>query len=183
MGESSGSGLSRRDMIKVASVAGVAAWTAPMIIGSVTSPAAAASGAPLPCSWTYVFFKVGSTVYYTGISGGGNTCNSGSSNNGSPNPVCVTCNGVTYSMSNFTGGQGGSAGHLQAGGSDATDVGTSCSNYIKVNGTTVSAIGGATILAAFSHPSSTLSCACPGSTSSGNSITVCNTGGCGSCGD
>jgi hypothetical protein len=37
-------GLSRRDMIKGAAVAGAAAWTAPMIIDSLTSPAAAASG-------------------------------------------------------------------------------------------------------------------------------------------
>jgi len=37
----------------------------------------------------------------------------------------------------------------------------------------VQAIGGATILAAFSHPSSSLSCACPNNTNSNNSITVC----------
>jgi hypothetical protein len=36
-------GMSRRDMIKAAGVAGVAAWTAPMIIDSLSSPAAAAS--------------------------------------------------------------------------------------------------------------------------------------------
>jgi hypothetical protein len=37
-------GLSRRDMIRGAAVAGAAAWTAPMIIDSLTSPAAAYSG-------------------------------------------------------------------------------------------------------------------------------------------
>jgi len=36
-------GLSRRDMIKGAAVAGAAAWTAPMIIDSLSSPAAAGS--------------------------------------------------------------------------------------------------------------------------------------------
>lgn len=36
-------GLSRRDMIKGAAVAGAAAWTAPVIIDSLSSPAAAAS--------------------------------------------------------------------------------------------------------------------------------------------
>jgi hypothetical protein len=179
--------LSRRDLIKASALAGAGAWTAPLVIDSLSSPAAALSaGASLPCSWTYVFFnKPGdSTVYYTGISG--NTCNSGSSNNGSPDPVCVVCNGVAYSMSNFGGGEGGSAGHLSAGGAScpgttvAIDAGSSCSTFVSVNGTTVKAGGGATILAAFSHPSSTLSCACPGSTSPNNSITVCNTGNCAS---
>jgi hypothetical protein len=36
-------GMSRRDMIKAAGVAGVAAWTAPVIIDSLSSPAAAGS--------------------------------------------------------------------------------------------------------------------------------------------
>lgn len=39
-------GLSRRDMIKGAAVAGAAAWTAPVIIDSLTSPAAAGSLPP-----------------------------------------------------------------------------------------------------------------------------------------
>lgn len=39
-------GVSRRDMIKGAAVAGAAAWTAPVIIDSVISPAAAASLPP-----------------------------------------------------------------------------------------------------------------------------------------
>jgi hypothetical protein len=37
-------GLSRRRMIKASAVAGAAAWTAPVIIDSLASPAAAASG-------------------------------------------------------------------------------------------------------------------------------------------
>jgi hypothetical protein len=37
-------GLSRRDMIKASAAAGVAAWTAPVIIDSLVSPAAAFSG-------------------------------------------------------------------------------------------------------------------------------------------
>jgi hypothetical protein len=36
-------GMSRRDMIKAAGVAGIAAWTAPVIIDSLSSPAAADS--------------------------------------------------------------------------------------------------------------------------------------------
>src|SRR4051812_45903242 len=41
---SEGRGLSRRQMIKASAVAGAAAWTAPVIIDSLSSPAAAASG-------------------------------------------------------------------------------------------------------------------------------------------
>ena len=37
-------GLSRRQMIQASAVAGAAAWTAPVIIDSLTSPAAARSG-------------------------------------------------------------------------------------------------------------------------------------------
>jgi hypothetical protein len=37
-------GLSRRQMIKASAVAGAAAWTAPVIIDSLSSPAAAGSG-------------------------------------------------------------------------------------------------------------------------------------------
>jgi len=44
-------GLNRRQMIKASAVAGAAAWTAPMIIDSLTSPAAAFSG---PCTKYYV---------------------------------------------------------------------------------------------------------------------------------
>ena len=40
-------GMDRRTMIKAAAVAGVGAWTAPMIIDSLSSPAAALS---TPCS-------------------------------------------------------------------------------------------------------------------------------------
>ena len=41
---SEGRGLSRRQMIKASAVAGAAAWTAPVIIDSLASPAAATSG-------------------------------------------------------------------------------------------------------------------------------------------
>lgn len=41
-------GLSRRQMIKASAVAGAAAWTAPVVIDSLSSPAAAYSGACQP---------------------------------------------------------------------------------------------------------------------------------------
>jgi len=70
-------GLSRRDMIKGAAVAGAAAWTAPMIIDSLTSPAAAASscGPGTPnLSYGIVVYKSGSTYYSVKVAG--NTCTS-----------------------------------------------------------------------------------------------------------
>ena len=71
-------GLSRRDMIKGAAVAGAAAWTAPMIIDSLTSPAAAASGcqppASLAISGAAVVYQIGSTIYWTSFASGGTTC-------------------------------------------------------------------------------------------------------------
>src|SRR5262249_20683890 len=110
-------GVSRRDLIKGAAAAGVVAWTAPIIIDSLSSPAAAASGAAgagLPCSWAYVFFKKpnDATVYFTGFSNGLTACGTGSSNNTNPNPACWTANGVTYSIANFSGGDIGSVGSL-----------------------------------------------------------------------
>ena len=170
------SGIDRRTLLKGAAVAGVAAWTAPMIIDSVTSPAAAASGATIPCSWFYVAFKKpgDSVVYWTGSNS--NACNTLSTNNAGT--TCKTCGGTTYSLFN---GQGVMKYGSQCGsGTSATAAGASCSQFIAINGATVQAIGGATILAAFSHPSSSLSCACPNNTNSGNSITVCGSsaGGC-----
>lgn len=43
-------GLSRRDLIKASAIAGAAAWTAPVIVDSLASPAAAGSG---PCVTYY----------------------------------------------------------------------------------------------------------------------------------
>jgi hypothetical protein len=158
-------------MIKASAVAGAAAWTAPMIIDSLSSPAAAASNAPIPCSWFYLLFtKPGdATIYWTGSNG--NACNTLSTNNAGT--YCKVCNGVAYTI---LGGQGNLTYGATCGGAAtaATAAGSSCSSYIQINGTTVSAIGGATILAAFSHPNSTLSCSpCP-TNSADNSITVCN---------
>ena len=49
-------GLSRRDMIRASAAAGVVAWTAPMIIDSLTSPAAATSLTP-PCGCSNFTFN------------------------------------------------------------------------------------------------------------------------------
>ena len=53
-------GLSRRDMIKGAAVAGAAAWTAPVIIDSLTSPAAAVSN----CNPIFIKIQVSNNCCY-----------------------------------------------------------------------------------------------------------------------
>ncbi len=164
-----GKQIDRRTMIKGAAVAGAAAWTAPMILDSLTSPAAAASGSPISCSWFYLLFKKpgDAVVYWTGSNG--NACNTLSTNNAGT--YCKTCNGTTYSILN---GQGIlKYGSTCGSGTAATAAGSSCSSYIQINGNTVTAIGGATILAAFSHPNSRLSCAACPTTMANNSVTVC----------
>jgi hypothetical protein len=51
------SGLSRRQMIKASAAAGAAAWTAPVIIDSLTSPAAAATIPPGLCGCHFIVFN------------------------------------------------------------------------------------------------------------------------------
>ena len=58
-------GLSRRDMIRASAAAGVTAWTAPMILDSFMSPAAAASGGlPTGCSYGLIVFTYDTDVVY-----------------------------------------------------------------------------------------------------------------------
>jgi hypothetical protein len=172
--------IDRRTLIKGAAVAGAVAWAAPVIIDSVTSPAAAASGTTgLQCSWVYVFFQSGATVYYTGFSKNGVGCGDGSSNNATP--ICLSCNGVNYTIGTFGSGEGGSVGKLTYGTSACT-VGTAlpnaavhadssaCGQYLSASGGVITAKAGVTLLAAIGHPTNTLSGWCPNNTSAGNSI-------------
>jgi hypothetical protein len=183
--------IDRRTLIKGAAVAGVAAWTAPVIIDSLTSPAAASSGTSgLMCSWVYVFFKVGGTTYYTGFSKNGAGCGDGSSNNS--NPICVPCNGSNYTIAQFGGGEGGSVGKLTYGTSTCT-AGTAlpnaavhadsstCGNYLSASGGVITAKAGVTLLAAIGHPSSSLTGWCPNNTSAQNSINTFSGGSGGNC--
>src|SRR4051794_7350628 len=78
-------GLSRRDMIKASAAAGAVAWTAPVIIDSLSSPAAAGStpctGTSVTMSWIYILFKVpAGGIFVTGFSTGDKACNSGGKN-------------------------------------------------------------------------------------------------------
>jgi len=105
-------GLSRRDMIKGAAVAGAAAWTAPVIIDSLSSPAAAESFTCKSNGNWYV-------VLHSPTSGGGlvdrpgGTWNSsysfssyyggGTCNVSSPGATCAPTSGYTYTSVNDPG--------------------------------------------------------------------------------
>jgi hypothetical protein len=186
-------GLSRRDMIKAAGIAGAAAWTAPVIVDSLASPAAAASGnTGINCSKSLVFFTIpgSSTVYISGFQDNGcQTCGCfgtfSDSNIGAtcpPNPApccphaCFTCGTRTFRLN---GGSG-----TDAGTTTACDGGTftaatpmnfnQCDTYLSYGGGTVTGINGATILGAIGFGGNQLNGYCP----SNNQITnlgACNT--------
>src|SRR5215510_71125 len=102
-------GLSRRDLIKRSAVVGGVAWTAPLIIESIVSPAAAGShddctGGSVTLSWIWILYRVGSpgsyTYYTTGFN---NTTNSQSCGGGGANPKGDVCNadcagGVSFTL-------------------------------------------------------------------------------------
>src|SRR6478752_512342 len=94
-------GLSRRQMIKASAAAGAAVWTAPVIIDSLTSPAAAGS-VPISCSWFFVIFKKpageGGGIFFTGAEkASGSVCTDHANSNVSG---CKTCGGIQYGMVN-----------------------------------------------------------------------------------
>ena len=64
------SGLSRRQMIKASAIAGAVAWTAPVIIGSIASPAAAGSAMVQNCI-SYIAFEMNCGGTLTSVKFGG----------------------------------------------------------------------------------------------------------------
>ena len=171
-------GLTRREMIRASAVAGATAWTAPVIVDSLASPAAAASSSPVSCSWFYVvYMKPGSsTVWWTSANNSSTVCNNAAPANNSGTRT-KTCYGVTYTLPDdnhpiptYDTGSGAVA---------ATND-PNCSSYIMISGSTLTAKGGATLLAAWSHPGSDSVCsACP-STTANNSVGVCGSSSCNS---
>jgi hypothetical protein len=102
-------GMSRRDMIRASAIAGAAAWTAPVIIDSLSSPAAAGSVQCTVCvSAVYVFYEYNDVVYYAAFQNGQPgppmcaQCKSGTINQ------CLSCptGGPSYSL--YGGAVGGS---------------------------------------------------------------------------
>jgi hypothetical protein len=181
-------GLSRRDMIKASAVAGAAAWTAPVIIDSLSSPAAAASGnTGINCSKSIVFFTIPTspgTVYIAGFQDTScQTCDcfgnwSGPNLGGGTCPhACFSCGGNTFRVN---------VGTTNAGTTTACDGGTftaastlsagTCNTYLSYGGGTVTGKGGATILGALGFGGNTLNGYCPSSNQITN-LGACNTSG------
>jgi hypothetical protein len=110
---SGGRGLSRRQMIKASAAAGAAAWTAPVIIDSLSSPAAAFSGS---CQKYVVKLDTSGSTFNQCFGGtasicftasdskwGGTGSTTGSSSNcGNNNPTfCAGSDGSTHLPSTF----------------------------------------------------------------------------------
>ena len=169
-------------MIKASAVAGAAAWTAPMIVDSLSSPAAAGSVQCTVCvSAAYVFYQYNGTVYYASFQ-----------NNAPGPPACAQCkNGTidlcmscppgspTYSM--YGGAVAGSncasttvahnlyytaASTCPADKTTMTPVlgeGATCTSRVSLSsdGSTISPGTGVTILGAFYFTGGSWGTACP----------------------
>jgi len=175
------SGLSRRQMIKASAIAGAAAWTAPVIIDSLASPAAAASATcTFKCSAVFVFYSVGGSVYYTGFQNGQTGCNHCKTGTISTDVSCLTCGSVSFFGGGVSGGacgtdseplywvnaascpSGAPTGMTQALGD------SSCASHVILSsdGHTLSPGSGVTLLGAFAFTGGSWFGACP----SGGSI-------------
>jgi hypothetical protein len=168
--------MTRRQMIRASAIAGAGAWTAPAIVDSLTSPATAGSASPISCSWFYVVYMKpdSSTVWWTSANNSSTVCNNAQPANNSGTRT-KTCYHVTYTLPDA---QGPIPTYDSGSGAVQATNDPNCSSYISINGTTLSAKGNATLLAAWSHPGSNSVCsACP-STSANNSVSVCGTSAC-----
>jgi hypothetical protein len=144
-------GLSRRDMIKGAAAAGVAAWTAPVILDSLMSPAAAASGPVLTSSLSYalIVFDYGGSRYVMKITGGQATCAGGSAFSGDvPDQALTACNNTTYAIS------GGNLVRTAGTTFTAWAGPPTCDSLFSASGFTVTAKGGASIVYGVAHAGS-----------------------------
>jgi hypothetical protein len=170
-------GLSRRDLIKASAVAGAAAWSAPVIIDSLASPAAAASGctgSSVTLSWIWILYTVGGNYYVTGFSKGDNACNAGGSNPHSA--TCAPCGAGSFTVNNFSGTFSGSfTTSGGCGGTQRTDFtlvnsAGGCGTYIVFNNGQITSQNGATILASVGFGAGSNRAICPNNSSPGNSV-------------
>ncbi len=142
-------GLNRRQMIKAAGIVGAAAWTAPMIIDSLASPAAAATATPgcyqihysvisNSCSATPSVAGVGCTPLT------GTTCGTPAASIPANTLACLSqtaptpCGTDSTDASNaitFTVGAGCSCKIVAAAGRRTSGIGAQCSVSATINGT------------------------------------------------
>jgi hypothetical protein len=144
------SGLSRRQMIKASAVAGAAAWTAPVIIDSLASPAAAGTphcgpGTPNLSYGVVVYLKNG--VYYQAKITGANCAGGGVNGDGS-GCVNLNCGGQTW-----TNPSGTVHGSVSGDTTDAPSSGTTCTDLTVHNsgGWVTTNSSDVTIIFAFAH--------------------------------
>jgi hypothetical protein len=173
IGHSQG-GMSRRDLIKASALAGAAAWTAPVIIDSLASPAAAESvvldRASVPCSWIYLIWTPdgGTTINYTGFKHGdtGSTCTPSANPKG--DTACQTCTGTGISYQLMGGTPLPAMNYVTTEGAcplssplSASNV-QSCASLFTLDGSGhISAPAGVTILGATGFTANTFFYACP----------------------
>jgi hypothetical protein len=189
----SGRGLSRRDMIKASAVAGAAAWTAPMIVDSLTSPAAAASNPHnYACSKGYVFYKIAgdSNVYYTGFKTGTPACNQCGANGAEPDllfntSTCATGGDVGCFWKGDVSGTCASNTTLlkwsttvcaaNGAGMNNTVFDSNCSAHVSLDAATgriVTAAANVEILAAIAFTASNWFGVCRNAAGNGNSVSM-----------
>ena len=144
---SSRRGMTRRDLIRNAGIAGAAAWTAPVILDSVSSAALAVSpsGAGFPCSYATIVFTVAGNAqkYAVKIDKFTTTCNITNSTSGDED-FSEDCNGT------YDNAGGGNAIRFNAVVVPASAVGCP----FTVNGGTVTAGPGVDILFVAIHDGS-----------------------------
>ncbi len=146
-------GVSRREILKKSAVAGAVFWSVP-VIESITSAAAAASptGA-IVCSWAYVVYIFNGTIFAAGYTntGGGNNCHAYAAN---PHTAWY-CHGPRKELTNYTfnllstSPGGADLVRFSTGGAFTPATQPPDCSHLTQNGNTVTASGGATILAFF----------------------------------
>jgi len=147
-------GIDRRTLIKGAAIAGAGAWTAPMIVDSLASPAAAGSLPPgsLGCSYAMVVFTIAgnATIYVAKVGESGQSC-AGTGTTSSDATFSTSCNGHTFDTTTVTH-------QVSRDGTLVTPYTTSpCPGLFTVGNNAIEAAGNVTILFSVGHAGS-----CPG---------------------
>jgi hypothetical protein len=185
--------IDRRALIKGAAVAGAAAWTAPMIVDSLASPAAAASTSHnYACSKGYIFYTItGSpTVYYTGFKQGTPLCNQCGANppggndfNGcSVTNVCLfkgSVSGTCADNGPFLKYTLGTTSCSDPAAMTSAVFDPNCSSHVSLDsgtGKIATGAAGVTLLGGFAFTGGNWFNVCPSAGTPGNSITM--PGGC-----
>ena len=165
-------GMSRRDLITRAAVAGTVAWAAPVVLESIMSPAGALTNVGYPCSYITVVYRVGEHTYAAKFASGATTCSGNATS--SDGTFTFLCGGVQYTNT--------CSGNAVCADGRVIPSDPSCSTHVSWSGgITITAAVGVTIVFAVAHDGSyggTKSRSiCPASPQPGNSVTAPSCGG------